>query len=1438
MKIKFFIAFLFLIGCNWLKAITITVGNTGNYPSVTAAIAALGTITEPAEIILQSDYTQTSEEITAIAGASSINTVTIRPIAELTVSGSGTTLWNLNGCRYVTIDGRISGDDGSKALTLSNTSTAGITIRFINDASNNTIKYVNMLGANTSITAGTVTFSTTTGTTGNDNNIIDNCNIGDGATTPTFGVFSLGSASYTNDGNIISNNNIYNYNKSSNTTYGGYGVFLGGNTSTATISGNSFYQTAARTTFSNGSINGAILINNTSGNGFIVKDNFIGGQSSFCGTAGTPYISGSTATTTHRFIGISLTVGNSSTTYVYNNTFQNLSVFSGNTTPSSCISLQAGLIKCGVKENDTPAGNIIGSPNPALVGNNASILFTGTLANAYFAGIYVNSATTSTPIVVSNNNMGGITGTSTNITTTSPVIAYLSGITIGGTGATSTYTISNNNIGNAAVGVAESNMSIQNFAARAIYGIHVLAGNSTSIVNISGNNINNLAHLAPNSSTTNAGYFGGIVTNNIFTQVNVNNNTVRDLSATICSSSNTGTYPLHAGIAVLSQNTANIITGNIVYNLAGAKTMIDGILIANGGGLSVSNNKVFNILTTNTSSGNGNAGANGIRVIAGGTYAPNLNVNNNMIRLGYDRNGETVTALCPFTGIRDTLTTSATSIVSYYHNTVYIGGGGVSTGTNPTFAFFSTGVAGTNLTRNIQNNIFVNTRSSASGTGIHYALKLGNVNGLNGILNIDYNNYIANGTGGALANIAGQNRTTISEIQAGTNKDLHSLSFNPVFVSATTLTPDIHINSSNSDNNILISGIAIESVKTDFDGEQRGLRPVIGADEFINETLPPFISASKSTTNISYYKNSSGSVDVFSNVTWTATSDKSWLHVSPITSATGNATVSYYADANPDFSLRTAQIIVSNGNFVSDTITVIQEARSEIDKTEYMQIILYGQSLGLGWQCPRAITTVPVAGNFMVGNNVNMQYNNGTAVLNPLVATKWVNGGEQPIVACLNAFSKVYRDSIDANQKFIAMTAGEGGRTIERLSKECTNSGYYASTFLSILDNTLLALEGKSVSCPAIIYMQGEYNCSTSGASGQGLTPGTNGTLDKDVYKSLLLKLKNNMQADIVAKYGQAQKPLFFIYQTSGKYISAKEMPIVMAQREFADENTDVVLMNPHYALPDYTGGHLSTNGYRWYGEMMAKSLTEVLIKKNTFKTLKPVGFDIEGQSITVNYQVPVPPLVLDTLTTPKEPNYGFTVYKNGSVVPVTQVKIMSDNQILIKCNTVLVGKIDVVYAGNATNGSGNLRDSDGSLSMYTYFDDSTDGLKESYTPLTQAGGSVYGQPYGLQNWSDEFYYSFDVVATNKLSLNENKFVYVYPNPTGNNIKINYFLNEEQKGNLCIFDAWGRQIYNKSISGGSNTVSIESSRFESGIYFCIIKVNDLIITKAKFLINR
>lgn len=417
--------------------------------------------------------------------------------------------------------------------------------------------------------------------------------------------------------------------------------------------------------------------------------------------------------------------------------------------------------------------------------------------------------------------------------------------------------------------------------------------------------------------------------------------------------------------------------------------------------------------------------------------------------------------------------------------------------------------------------------------------------------------------------------------------------------------------------------------------------------------------------------------------------------------------------------------------------------KQDIGSTDYSHIILYGQSLSMGWECPEVITTEPVENCYMIGSSPMINHGNDQSLsLNPLKAVKWASGGEQPVVALTNSFATLYNDNHSVPQKFIGTNCGEGGRSIERLMKQCTNgTNYYTTEFLDTINSAKSAVDtiDKTISCPAIFFMQGEYNYVN--LTGAGLEPDTDATSDKDQYKQYLMQLKNDMQTDIMEKYGQSKKPLFFIYQVAGTYINRKDMSITMAQIEFAEENDDVFLMNSTYGMPDYNGGHLSTNGYRWYGEMMAKSMYQVFENRKQWNGLELANIQIDGKKVLCDFRVPVLPLVFDTWTKEERTSNGFRVFKDNSEITIEDISI-EENRVIITTNIELTGTIEVTYAGQGPLGSGNLRDSDTFNSMYTYYDDreSAPDKRENYTPKDKDGNYIYGKKYPMYNWANHFY--------------------------------------------------------------------------------------------------
>jgi hypothetical protein len=313
-----------------------TVGPTANFSTLTAAFAYLNVngINGALNLILQSTYLSSAEPVFPIPalfipGASAVNTVTVYPSASgLSItSASATGTLNMDGVSFVTFDGRVNATGSTKDLVIENTNVAGYVVQLINDARNNTFKYCLIKGVETSTTLGTILFSTTTGAFGNSNNLIDNCDVRDGATTPANLIYSSGTSGVPNINNTVSNCNLFNWFLASTAAQTAAINLLTGS-SDWTITGNSFYQTASRT-YTRSGIVSAININNTvDGYNFNFTDNFIGGILPSCGgTAMT--LSAMTGTPLYRLISIS--TANGAPSFVQGNTISNIAMTTANT---------------------------------------------------------------------------------------------------------------------------------------------------------------------------------------------------------------------------------------------------------------------------------------------------------------------------------------------------------------------------------------------------------------------------------------------------------------------------------------------------------------------------------------------------------------------------------------------------------------------------------------------------------------------------------------------------------------------------------------------------------------------------------------------------------------------------------------------------------------------------------------------------------------------------------------------------------------------------------------------------------------------------------------------------------------------------------------------------------------------------------------------------
>lgn len=459
---------------------------------------------------------------------------------------------------------------------------------------------------------------------------------------------------------------------------------------------------------------------------------------------------------------------------------------------------------------------------------------------------------------------------------------------------------------------------------------------------------------------------------------------------------------------------------------------------------------------------------------------------------------------------------------------------------------------------------------------------------------------------------------------------------------------------------------------------------------------------------------------------------------------------------------------------------ILTESSQTLKDRTYQHLIMYGQSLSTGAQSYPALSTENIEGNYMIGDQVWIeQGNTHFTEFNPLKASTAImyqnypknrasiTLAETPLVGLVN---HLQLKQPKAGIKYLASSDGENGKSIEALSKNgVLQKKYYKDYFLKSIESAanIARSNGYKMVTPAIFWLQGEYNYFTLHDDN---TKGA--TLDKNVYKKLMVELKNDMQKDIMNAYGQTKKPVFITYQV-GSLRNDDNLNIGLAQLELSNTYDDIINAGPIYHLP-HRGIHMDANGYRWYGEMLAKVYYKTQVLGEDFKPLQPKQiYRISSNSVGIIFHVPQPPLVFDTNLVQALPNYGFKIKNNGVEQNISEVKIDSNNNtIIISCTNAITGNVEVIYGQQNIYlnkklliKAGNLRDSDNYPAFFTYIDldakkdgeyiypreKSEKTLRPDNEPKDKDGSFLHGKPYPLYNFSVAFSYTLDANKTSIL---------------------------------------------------------------------------------------
>lgn len=775
-------------------------------------------------------------------------------------------LIRLDGVDRLTIDGS-SGGSG-QYLTFRNTNAAGTTgtaFTLINGASADTVRYCN-LEAYADATHGVVLFNTSA-TTGNSNDVIDNCNINAtvNSNTGSIGIYSAGSVGFENSSNTVSNNNIYDYRDR------GLDITATGS-SAWTVSGNSFYNGNVSSSINYAASTALHGIRILGGSGYSILNNYIGGNASLASGSNASYAStlGNVS-----FGGILLTTSSATpASAIKGNQIAKITVSS---VPSAAGALAFSGIETGnagvtIGGTGSGEGNLIGSntvngsisittttsssantsliygincgsTGGSIVANQVGgidIINSGTSpAPSAFQGIYINGATAPTP--VKGNTVGSfgtgaasnsvrVRAASTALTTSMFGIAIGSSVTSSvlldsnfiqnvrqgsttssgsftgisdGAASTASLTISNNSIKNIS-GAANAHSSSTLFTAI----------DATSPATISNNTIDNISIPA----TGTAVQIRGISTsgNFIFT---ISGNTIANLTTP---STKTGDIELglpstYNIVGILSTSPASglTISANNLHNFSSTttttiNTAVAGIGLENGAG-NVYNNRIS--IFTNTATGSATLPGMGGITIAGGTF----NVYNNVVSLdnSFNANGLKIYGI----------THGSSGNCNYYYNTVSIGGSATGTAARSA-AFVRTGSS----TLLLRNNVLLNSRT---GTGSNYGISniVSPASAFWSASTSDYNN-IYSATPATVAEWGAGVNNTFAQWITVSGGGGHSFSRAAVFLTSTYDLEPSGISNCALDNNAVPVSSPI-AITTDINGITRNSStPDMGAYEF------------------------------------------------------------------------------------------------------------------------------------------------------------------------------------------------------------------------------------------------------------------------------------------------------------------------------------------------------------------------------------------------------------------------------------------------------------------------------------------------------------------------------------------------------------------------------------------------------------------------------
>lgn len=366
-------------------------------------------------------------------------------------------------------------------------------------------------------------------------------------------------------------------------------------------------------------------------------------------------------------------------------------------------------------------------------------------------------------------------------------------------------------------------------------------------------------------------------------------------------------------------------------------------------------------------------------------------------------------------------------------------------------------------------------------------------------------------------------------------------------------------------------------------------------------------------------------------------------------------------------------------------------------------IPVYGQSLALGIDANR-ITNLDSLANYADGRIVteNMDHQFGYYNLNELklFIQKAFHYQKHAYELTSYGMAQYLANKTGKDTLICIFPGGSDGTIISHLGK---GTKPYKKLLHDIKTAYQSAIDkGLSFEIPALCWMQGETDVNSY--------PGTN-------YRELLLQFTKDINDDVKLITKQQKDIEIICYQTNAITRAKHFNPLAYhcIETEVPQAQLELVRDNPafHASGPVYPYDcvneiiHIDGLGQKRHGVLVALTALDIIKNQKNKRGLLPVKAKCHDTEIVIDFQVPSPPLVFDTIQVAKADCFGFSVITPDNRNIAKAISI-NGNKIHIRCSEP-AHKCRVRYAvngeymksGRLHGPRGNLRDSQGdSLSI------------------------------------------------------------------------------------------------------------------------------------------